>query len=240
MVFPDVLQSDSIGSAPNHVPVAGEATTGEHEVRPPSQDRYPLPEPSPPFAHYFESLTTMSVCSAVMSGPGHTFFKSRLRRVESGHSPVSIVLISTAFAENPVRAHEKKRVRRLLRGEDASQLLALRPACTVPVSDILEKLDLPDFLDDVTQHPSFENGPGLTNGDTRLNLWNSVQVRIPTSRFVPEARVARINAVSGLLDAKAKQRKKPLVPRADAVFYRPSNTTSNDELAEIHGEYLSG
>lgn len=209
--------------------MAGEAPTEQHAVR---------FSPHHTLSSHLLIADDCVGCSAGAVGYGHGFEWSRTGSAGSGHTAVSVVsLIATALTENHcyIRTHKKKRVCRLLKEDHSSQLLSIRPSCTVTASDILEKLNIPDFLDNVTKHPSFQNRPGLTDGDMRFHLWNSVQVRVPTSRFAPEARAARIHAVSGL-DAKVTRRKRPLVPRSDAIFYRPTNTNVNDELANIHGE----
>ncbi|KAG8760646.1 hypothetical protein FRC11_000087 [Ceratobasidium sp. 423] len=108
----------------------------------------------------------------------------------------------------------------------------------VNIERLLRVVDVPNFLHDIAEHPYFASLPGSTRIDTltELNFWDSYQVRIPTSQFAPEPRIARIYAVSGLLDHRGRSPKPGSKPRSDAVFYLPRDDKAfNHEEAKLHG-----
>ncbi|KAG8705568.1 hypothetical protein FRC11_008938 [Ceratobasidium sp. 423] len=115
--------------------------------------------------------------------------------------------------------------------------ISKRPAFSSVASErLLREVDIPDFLDDLAQHPYFSNMRTPDIILTRFHCWDSFRVRIPTSPFAPEPRLARIYAVSGLLKRGRKKPKPALTPRSDAVFYLPRDEPGfNHAKARLHG-----
>lgn len=132
------------------------------------------------------------------------------------------------------RARPAKRVGALHCGQGSAYFIAKRANYTsVPAFDLLDKMDVPHFLDDLAAHPHFKDRPWDTDAHTKFDLWDSAQVRIPTSTFSPEPRVARVSAVSGL----PKKDNPGPTARSDAVFYRSTSADITHEAATIHGEW---
>ncbi|KAG8703010.1 hypothetical protein FRC11_011047 [Ceratobasidium sp. 423] len=115
--------------------------------------------------------------------------------------------------------------------------ISKRPAFSSVASErLLREVDIPDFLDDLTQHPYFSNMRTPDIILTWFHCWDSFRVHIPTSPFAPEPRLARIYAVSGLLKHGRKKPKPALTPRSDAVFYLPRDEPGfNHTKARLHG-----
>lgn len=131
------------------------------------------------------------------------------------------------------RARPAKGVCPLLHGQGSAYLVAKRANYnSIPAFDLLDKMDIPDSLDDLAAHPHFKDWPWDTNALTKFDLWDSARVRIPTSTFAPEARVARVFAISGL----ARKNNPGPIARSDAIFYRSTSADIDHEAATIHGE----
>lgn len=135
-------------------------------------------------------------------------------------------------------AHPAERVCRLLASEHQSNLLTKYPNYhSISAQELLGQVDVPDFLQNLRNHPDFRDQPGLTNGLTKFDFWDSVQVRIPTSEFVPEPRAARLYAISGLTNPRAKKKLAKPKRRSDAVLYHPSSNNINHESSVLQGMF---
>lgn len=131
------------------------------------------------------------------------------------------------------RARPAKRVCPLLHGQGSAYLVAKRANHTsIPASDLLNQMDIPDFLSNLAAHPHFKDRPWDRNALTNFDLWDSARVRIPASTFAPEARVARVFAISGL----ARKNRPGLAARSDAILYRSTDADIDHEDATVHGE----
>ncbi|KAG8692185.1 hypothetical protein FRC11_003817, partial [Ceratobasidium sp. 423] len=106
---------------------------------------------------------------------------------------------------------------------------------SVASEQLLQEVDIPDFLDDLTQHPYFSNMYTPNIILTWFHCWNLFHVHIPTSPFTPEPHLACIYTVSGLLKCGRKKPKPALTPQSDAVFYLPHDKPGfNHAKARLH------
>jgi hypothetical protein len=115
-------------------------------------------------------------------------------------------------------------------------LLNKRPTfLEIPAQQLLQEMEVPNFLHDLAKHLDFANLPHFMHPLTLFNFWDSVQIRIPTSLFAPEPRVTRLYAISSLTDRRAKHAKPRPKSRADSIFYLPEDKEFDHEMAKIHG-----
>ncbi|CUA74203.1 hypothetical protein RSOLAG22IIIB_11042 [Rhizoctonia solani] len=106
---------------------------------------------------------------------------------------------------------------------------------SVNFADLLRDVNLPDFLCNLARHPYFGTLPFSIDALTDFYFWDSFRVRIPTSQFAPEPRLARIYAISGLKEHRTVIPKPGPTPRSDAVFYLPcSDPDFNHADAKLH------
>lgn len=143
--------------------------------------------------------------------------------------------VSRLTPRNHTRTRQARRPSPLLTSLETYAIKKRPDFSSVNVQQLLRDVDVPDFLDDLAQHPYFASLLGSINPLTEFNFWDSYLVRIPTSRFAPEPRIARIHAISGLI-AQKKTPKLDSEPRSDAIFYLPRNDPAFDhEDAKLHG-----
>lgn len=131
-----------------------------------------------------------------------------------------------------------ERICRLLASENQPNLLTKYPNYrSIPAHELLGQVDIPDFLRDLGKHPDFCGKPWLTGGLTNFDIWDSVQVRIPISEFAPEPRAARLYAISGLTNPRARKKMAKPKQRSDAMLYCPSDTDINHESSSLRGTF---
>ncbi|KAG8691040.1 hypothetical protein FRC11_007309 [Ceratobasidium sp. 423] len=92
---------------------------------------------------------------------------------------------------------------------------------SVTIDELQQDVNILDFFSDLVKHPYFVHLGTRITLLTELRIWDSFQLRIPTSQFAPEPRLARIHAISALTKRHTTTPKVIPTQRSDAVFYLP-------------------